>query len=141
MRLSPIDIISNYLSKLKEVLRTERTHSFLNAEILNRKIGNLLLGFRVNPNDNLDTVTFYKNNDTFIIDDTFRLYENYIRLNIHKITGVTLSEFKSMTRKEQELFLEYVSFKIDSENIDAELIEESISEYDKTNPNNKLFSF
>ena len=141
MSLSPTKIISNYLSKLKEAIKTERTHSYLNAEVLNRKISNLLFGFRVNPNDNLDVVTYYRNNDVNNTSRLFRLYENYIRLNIHKITGVTLSEFKSMTRKEQEIFLDYVSFKIDSENIDAELAEKTLSGYNSNDPNNKLFSF
>ena len=139
MEMPPLEIISNYLSYVKKVLTTKHNYSYLDAEILNKKITNMILGYKVNSNDNLDTVTYLKHNDTFNIENVFELYENFVRFNINKLTGITYTEYKQMTKKEQTILLEYISLKNDTDNIDAELIEKSMDQQE--NQNKKLYDF
>jgi len=141
MNMSPLEIISNYLSYVRKYLTAERTYSSLDAEILNRKITLMILGYKVDSSSNLDTVTYLKTDDIYYNRRMFELYDVYIRMDIYKLTGVTFTEFKNMTKKEQEIFLEYVGFKIDSENIAAEIVEETLDKQAKSNMNRKLFDY
>ena len=139
MEMPPLEIISNYLSYVKKVLTTKHNYSYLDAEILNKKITNMILGYKVNSNDNLDTVTYLKHNDTFNIENVFELYENFVRFNINKLTGITYTEYKQMTKKEQTILLEYISLKNDTDNIDAEIVEQTMDHQE--NQNKKLYDF
>ena len=139
MEMSPLEVISNYLSYVKKVLTTKHNYSYLDAEILNKKITNMILGYKVNSNDNLDTVTYLKHNDTFNIQNVFELYENFVRFNINKLTGITYTEYKQMTKKEQTILLEYISLKNDTDNIDAEIVEQTMDHQE--NQNKKLYDF
>ena len=134
-----MEVISNYLSYVKKVLTTKHNYSYLDAEILNKKITNMILGYKVNSNDNLDTVTYLKHNDTFNIQNVFELYENFVRFNINKLTGITYTEYKQMTKKEQTILLEYISLKNDTDNIDAEIVEQTMDHQE--NQNKKLYDF
>lgn len=140
MDLNPLEIFRNYLSHVKKMLPKKIHCSYLDAEILNKKITNVILGYKVSSIDNLDTVRYSKNFESFNIANTFELFENFIRLDIYKTTGISYTEFKSMTKKEQMLMLEYLDLKNDTDNVDATLIEAEM-ESKNNNNNNDLYKF
>jgi len=136
MDLNPLEVFRNYLSHVKKMLPKKIHCSYLDAEILNKKITNVILGYKVSNIDNLDTVKYSKNFESFNIANTFELFENFIRLDIYKTTGISYTEFMNMTRKEQMLMLEYLDLKNDTDNVDATLVEAEIE-----NNNNNLYKF
>ena len=69
--------------------------------------------------NNFDVVSYSTISDVTLTHRFFDLFETFVRMNINELTGMTYSEFKELTVLEQEMFINYVSFKIDTINIDV----------------------
>jgi len=111
--------VNRYLKTLREVLKSTNKKSFLNAEIINRKITNIMLKLPVNGTDNLDVVEFSNRGNPFTTNSFMELFEVYIRMNVYESTGIDYNTFKNMTVVEQEMMKVYLGFKLDVLNIDV----------------------
>ena len=115
----------------------------MDAVIVNKKIYNILLNRNVSNTNNLDVVTYEHRNNTNFVDSLFTLMEQYIDLEIHKLTGITYTEYKSMTPLEKNIFLEHINYKVSVSNYDYEKEKEAMNEEEKkansNNSNNSLF--
>lgn len=135
--MSNKDVILNYLKKIASVTPTGAKFSYLGAVIFNKKVTRLLLGLEVSTENNFDVITYSDKTNINRTRSLFNLFENYIRMDIYKTTGVSYTEFKNMTTLERDLFIEYLGFKIDSGNID---FENSMSTLENDDINNNLFN-
>lgn len=90
----------------------------MDAVIVNKKITRILLGRTINRDDNFDTVTYDHKDNPLFVDSLFTLMEQYIDLEIHKLTGITYTEYKSMTPLEKNIFLEHVNYTVSVSNYD-----------------------
>ena len=119
--MDSLSVIKNYVEKVIEVTpKNQQQLSYLDAEILNRKITNLLLNRYVSTDNNLDTVSYDVRNDTIVLDSIFDLFEQYIKLDIYKLTGITYTEFKKMSSTEKKVFMEYVDYKVSLINLETD---------------------
>ena len=123
--------VSLYVKTLKDVLKNNGKNSFLNAVIINDKVTNIIMGHPV-TSENFDVVSFDKSKDLTLTDSFFTLFEQYVRMGIHELTGVTYTEFKKMTVIEKDIFLEYVDFKLST----TDLVNEEIKELENINNSN-----
>lgn len=135
MRMSNKDVILNYLEKIASVTPTGATFSYLGAVIFNKKVTRLLLGLDVSTENNFDVITYNPKTNINRTRSLFNLFENYIRMDIYKTTGVSYTEFKNMTIIERDLFIEYLGFKIDSSNIDFNNSTAALNEANDNNDN------
>lgn len=112
---SKVSIVNNavslYIKTVKKVLKNNGKNSYLNAVIINDKITNIIMGNPVSE-DNFDIVSFNNTKDLTLTESFFTLFEQYVRMGIYELTGVTYTEFKNMTVLESNIFLEYVDFKL-----------------------------
>lgn len=127
---SKVSIVNNavslYIKTVKKVLKNNGKNSYLNAVIINDKITNIIMGNPVSE-DNFDIVSFNNTKDLTLTESFFMLFEQYVRMGIYELTGVTYTEFKNMTVLESNIFLEYVDFKLsvtDIINTDVKGLEE-----------------
>jgi len=111
--------VTRYLRTLREVLKSTNKKSFLNAEIINRKITNIMLKLPVNGTDNLDVIEYSNRGNPFITNNFMELFEVFIRMNVYETTGIDYNTFKNMTIVEQEMMKTYLGFKLDVLNIDV----------------------
>lgn len=88
-----------------------------NAELINRKLTLLLFGLPISDNDNLDIITF--NNSKHHTDRFVNNFDNFIRLNINKLTGITYTEFNNMSVIEMNTLIDFVNFKMEVSDIDV----------------------
>ena len=89
----------------------------------------------------MDVVTYTDKNNVNYVDSLFTLMEQYVDLEIHKLTGVTYTEYKNMTPLEKNIFLEHINYKVGVSNYDFEKEKEAMDEEEKkaNNNNNSLF--
>lgn len=109
-----------YINTLKKVVPKNTDLSYLNAEIINLKVTNILLKQPVNKNNNLDTVSYSESNNIYLTENFFTIYETFIRTNIYELTGIGYTEFKELSILERETMLKYLNFKLDTMNLDVE---------------------
>ncbi len=138
MSQAPVDIIKSYLKQLTLVTpENAPKYSYIDATIINKKVSRLLLNLPVNSENNFDVITAGDSSDTFLTSTLFTLYEEFIRLDIFKITGISYSEYKQLTMIERELILLHVELKIDVNNIDSNEITNNL---ETNNGNDGLFN-
>jgi hypothetical protein len=115
----------------------------LDAAIVNKKIYNILLGRPVSTEDNFDVVKYNEKNNTNYVDSLFTLMNQYVDLEIYKLTGVTYTEYKNMAPLEKNIFLEHINYKVAVSNYDYEKEKEAMElEENKANRSNEsLFDF
>jgi len=111
----------------------------LDAVIVNKKITRILLGRNINRDDNFDTVAYEHKDNPLFVDSLFTLMEQYIDLEIHKLTGVSYSEYKSMTPLEKNIFLEHINYKTTVSNYDFTEEEKRQKEEENKTNNDALF--
>jgi len=81
--------------------------------------------------DNFDIVSFNDTKDLTLTESFFTLFEQYVRMGIHELTGVTYTEYKKMTVIEKDIFLEYVDFKLSI----TDIINEEVKDMENLNDN------
>ena len=136
MKKTPTEVIETYVEMASKVVIPHMRYSYVDADIINRKITRALLGLSLTKETNLDTITYDTRGDTTLTNSLFQLFELYIRTDIRKMTGITYTEFKELSMIEKELLLEYVGFKVDVTDIDATTISDELSD-----PNAALYNF
>ena len=119
MNMPALQVISTYVKKAREVVTVGSKYSYIDADIINRKITRVLLGLSITSDTNFDTVTYDTKWNPNVTDSLFQLFELYTRTDIHKLAGITYTEFKNMSVLERDLLLEYVGFKVDVTDLDS----------------------
>lgn len=109
-----------------------KRYSYVKSEILLRKLYGFLCGIKPSNDNNFDTIKYTNALNPNLISQPFELLETYIKKGVNKLTGVTYTEFKNMTRYEQQIFLAHVNMLIDEENVVSEITN---SKLDKLNDN------
>lgn len=117
--MSPIFVINKYLEKISELVKPNIKYSYLDADIINRKITNILLKLPVDSSDNFDTISYSERGNTNNTKRFIQFFELYINLEVYKHTGISYSEFKEMSILEMETCIEFVSYKTSILNIDV----------------------
>lgn len=80
----------------------------------------------VNNKDNFDTVKYDNAQNPNLITEPFDLVEVYVKKGVNKLTGVTYTEFKEMTRYEQQIFLSYVNMLIEEESVVSKITNDEL---------------
>lgn len=91
----------------------------MNAEIINRKITNIILKLPVSGTDNLDVVEYSNSGNPHLTNTFMDIFEIFIRMNVYETTGIDYVTFKNMTILEQDMLKNYLGFKMDVLNIDV----------------------
>ena len=129
---------------MKSLIIEDVSYSYLDAEILKRKIYRALVGEPLNSEDNFDIVNYSKTEDTKLVDSMFTLIEQYINLDIYKQTGISYTEYKNMTPLEKNIMLDFLTYKIEVEDFDYKESMKSRKEEDnslnKSNNDYDLFA-
>ena len=115
-----INIVRDFIKTIKSLVIKNNSYSYLDAVIINKKIYKVLMGEQISSTDNLDTVTYLDKNNTQLVDSLFTLIEQYMNLDIYKQTGLTYTEYKSMTPIEKNILLDFLTYKREVENYDYE---------------------
>lgn len=130
---TPLDIIRKYSDAVWKFVNKENKMSFLDAEIVNRKLTSYLLGLEVKEETNFDLVEYVDEEDSEDLEVLFSLYEQYVIYDIYKLTGISLTEYRTLNAREKNVLLEYVFYKTDLLNLSMSDAED---ELDKLQENN-----
>ena len=123
MYLSNTETIDDYVTTLYKVVTSVGKRTFLNADIINSKITNIILGIR-SKDSTFDTIEFSNSTDTTLTNSLFELFEIYVRMNVYETTGITYTEFKNMSIIEKETLNNYLEFKLETLNLTADMVNE-----------------
>lgn len=115
-----------------------RKYKGLELRIIRKKLYRLLLGLKVNTKNNIDTVTYEPETNPNFIATLFDTVETFIKLDIHKLTGLSYNEFKNLTVLEQIVILEYVKQKKDEEAIVSDIVAEEADKLESKLENGDL---
>lgn len=85
-----------------------------------------MCGVNVTNKNNFDVVAYTNALNPNLITEPFDLMEVYVKKGVNKLTGVTYTEFKEMTRYEQQIFLAYTNMLIEEENVVSKLTNEEL---------------
>lgn len=132
-------IIKEYVGLVQQLLIPNKRYSYLDAVVINKKITNILFGRNISKTDNLDTVRYEERNNPYYIDSIFTLMDQYIDLEIHKLTGITYTEYKHMTPLEKNLILEHIKYKTLVSNLEYEEASKEMNEEKQKIDNSSLF--
>ena len=85
----------------------------LNADIVNRKLTRVLLNLPVNKHDNLDIISHTIESKRYLTNSSFNSLDAYVRKGVYELTGISYTEFKSMSMIEKRIFNIYLNHKVD----------------------------
>lgn len=118
------EVVNNYLSVASSLTVVSKELTYLDADIINKKITNRIYGLDIKNTDAFDTVTYNKQESAVINDNLFSLIGQYIQYNVYENTGIDYHSFKSMTVIEKDIMLRYLKHKNDVKDYLQEVQEE-----------------
>ena len=113
MKKSTYELVKSYVDTVFSLDIYMDKKTYLNAGKVNRKISRILLDLPLNDDDNLDIVTYTDSSDRYLTEQFNDIYEKFVKMNIHELTGITYTEFLSMSIVELNKFFKYTLHKID----------------------------